>query len=189
MKLKSGENMFVVGGIAVIAILIVFIVLLVGINKKEKSVSDLPIQMSLDGKLATDGRYQDEVCGISFNYPKTWLKSDIKLPLSQEPLSYVVFNEPAKGNLSPKNSIFFFICYDVKKYSFDQFIAQSRLSQGQTGVFDIGSVRWQRMGNFIYTTKGDKLLIFEMFFTKHDLKPEPGYEKVFLDIVKSVKFF
>lgn len=140
-------------------------------------------------KSGSAGEYSDEICKISFKYPKDWTKSNLILPLPQKPLSQATFNEPAKGSLPPKNSILSFICYDAKKYSFDQFMSQSPLSQGQTEVLNVGSTRWQRAGNFIYTTKGDKLLIFEMFFTKYDLKPESGYEKAFLDIVKSIRFF
>lgn len=136
----------------------------------------------------TAGKYSDEICKISFKYPKDWTKSNLILPLPQKPLSEATFNEPAKGSLPPKNSILSFICYDAKKYSFDQFVGQNSLSQGQAEVLNAGSVRWQRADNFVYATKGDKLLIFEMFFTKYDLKPEPGYENIFIDIIKSVQF-
>jgi len=189
-KFKKSTN--IIGVIIIIVILVVSIVLLTMQGGKGKDTNNLLNKLSLDGDFSlstTDGKYQDKVCGISFNYPKNWLKSDIKLPLPQMPLSQVTFNEPIKGSLPPKNSILSFICYNAKKYSFDQFIGQNPLSQGQTEVLNVGSTRWKRVGNFIYTTRGDKLLIFEMFFTKYDLKPEAGYEETFLNILKSVQFF
>ncbi len=176
MEQKSSVGYYIFGGVFVI-ILVLIIVLLVGSGKKEERVNDL-----------SSGKYQDKVCSFSFVYPKNWVKSDINLPLPQKPLSQVTFNEPAQRNSVPKNSILSFICYDAKKYSFDQFMGQNSLGQGQAEVLNAGSTRWQRADNFVYATKGDKLLIFEMFFTKYDLKPEPGYENIFIDIIKSVQF-
>lgn len=184
MEQKSSVGYYIFGGVFVI-ILVLVIVLLVGSGKKEERVNDLSSQLSSGTNLSL-GKYQDKVCSFSFNYPKNWVKSDINLPLPQKPLSQVTFNEPAQRNSAPKNSILSFICYDAKKYSFEQFVAQNLFGQGQTEVLNLGETRWQRAGNFIYTTKGDKLLILEMFFTKYDLKPEAGYEEVFLDIIKSV---
>lgn len=133
-------------------------------------------------------QYVDKICQIRFKYPENWKTTGTVLPLPQKPLSQVVFNEPAKPGSAAKNSILSFICYDAKKYSFDQFIGQSSLFQGQTEVITIGSIKWQRLGNFIYTVKNDKLYIFQMFFTKYDIHPDPHYEQIFLQILQAVQF-
>lgn len=185
MKQKSNQDALIIGVIIAI-VLAVTIVLLTRQGGKGKNISS---DLSLDQKrtLATDGKYQDKICGISFNYPKNWIKSDIRLPLPRKPLSQATFNELAKGSLPPKNSICSLICYDAKKYSFDQFISQSPFSQGGETI-SVDNTQWQRLGNFTYTVKNEKLYIFQMFFTKYDLKPEAGYEAVFLNIIKSVRF-
>ena len=131
--------------------------------------------------------YSDDICKVKFNYPRNWLKSDITLPLPQEPLSQVTFDEPAQKDSPPKNSILSYICYDAKNYSFSQFIEQSPFGS-QTEIINLEETKWQRVGNFIYTTQNNKLIILEMFFTKYDLKPEPGYEETFLNILKTVQF-
>lgn len=133
-------------------------------------------------------QYVDEICQIRFKYPENWEKTDTVLPLPQKSLSQVVFNEPAKPGSAAKNSILSFICYDAKKYSFDQFIGQTSLFQGQEEVITIGSIKWQRLGNFVYTAKDDKLYIFQMFFTKYDIHPDPHYEQIFLQILKTAQF-
>ncbi len=125
--------------------------------------------------------YSDDICKVKFNYPKNWTKSDTILPLPQEPLSQATFDEPGK------NSIFSYICYDANWYSFNQFLEQNPFG-GQAESINAGEAKWQRVGNFIYTTQNNKLIIFEMFFTKYDLKPEPGYEETFLNILKTAQF-
>jgi len=195
MKKKSSENWFIVVGVIIIVILFFVIIIFLIKQSKNNTKSDSfsLTNLSLDGdmlskqKSGVSGKYKDNVCDVSFNYPKNWVKSDVGLSLSPDPLSYAVFNEPAKGNSSPKNSIFSFVCYDAKKYSFDQFVAQNTFSQEQAETISVGSKKWQRLGNFIYIMSDDKLYIFQMFFTKYDLRPESGYEEIFLDIIKSVK--
>ena len=186
MEQKSSVGYYIFGGVFVI-ILVLIVVFLVGSGKKEERVNDLSSQLSSGTNLSL-GKYQDKVCSFSFNYPKNWVKSDINLPLPQKPLSQVTFNEPTQKNSPPKNSILSYICYDAKKYSFEQFVAQNPLASGQIETMNIGGVAFQRMGNFVYATRNDKLYIFQMFFTKYDLKPQAGYEEIFLNIVKSVQF-
>jgi len=126
--------------------------------------------------------YSDDICKVKFGYPKSWTKSGLVLPLPQEPLSQATFDE------LEKKSIFSYICYDAKNYSFSQFLTYNQFGSGGVENIDAGGVKWQRVGNFIYTTQNNKLIIFEMFFTKYDLKPEPGYEETFLNILKTVQF-
>ncbi len=135
---------------------------------------------TIDHKIV--GEYYDDICKVKFGYPKSWTKSSLVLPLPQEPLSQATFDEPGK------NSIFSYICYDAKNYSFSQFLTYNSFSSGGVENIDAGGIKWQRVGNFIYTTQNNKLIIFEMFFTKYDLKPEVGYEETFLNIVKSNQF-
>lgn len=134
------------------------------------------------GKEGGVGEYYDDICQVKFGYPKSWTKSNIILPLPQKPLSEATFNEPGK------NSIFSYICYDAKNYSFNQFLAYNQFGSGGVENIAAAGVKWQRVGNFIYTTQNNKLIIFQMFFTKYDLKPEPGYEDTFLKIIQSVQF-
>ena len=193
MEQESKKPVYVILiALFVLALVPIYILVFKG---KQGSQSNVAGQLSLTGEGLLDaiggkagGEYSDGICKISFQCPKDWLKSDVILPLSQKPLSQVTFNEPAKGNSAPKNSILSFICYDAKKYSFDQFIGQSPAVQGQTETITAGNIKWQRLGNFIYTVKNDKLYILQMFFTKYDLKPEVGYEETFLNIIKSVRF-
>jgi len=139
------------------------------------------------GEGVSTKEYYDDICDVGFNYPKAWTKSNIILPLPQKPLFQITFDEPAQKNKTLKNSIFSFICYDATKYSFDQFIKESPFV-GQIETIDIGEVKWRRVGNFVYTIQNNKLIIFEMFFTKYDLKPEAGYEDIFLNIIQSAQF-
>jgi hypothetical protein len=134
--------------------------------------------------------YKDAACGVSFSYPKYWKKSGTVLPLPQKPISQAVFDEPVTdSNLKPKNSVFSFVCFDGKKYSFDQFYSADLSDQSKSGTINSGGIIWQRIGNFVYTTTpGGKLIIFQMFFTKYDFKPEAGYEEVYMTIVRSVRF-
>ncbi len=190
MAKKSGENrsMIVVG--TIVAVLLFPIVLLL-IKQPAKEREDVNALLSdgLDSsqKFASKGKYADKVCSISFDYPQNWQVSDVKLTLPQPPLSQTTFNEPAKGNSPPKSSIFSFLCYDARQYSFDQFIAQNAFGQKQGETISAGNIKWQRRGNFVYAVKNEKLYIFQMFFTKYDLKPESGYEGIFLDIIRSVR--
>lgn len=189
MKEKSDDNRFVFIGILIIVFLLLAIFILIRHPKNNTQDNTfLSTNLSLDNSKNSEpdnspgGRYTDKTCGISFDYPKNWLISNTKLPLSQKPLAEAVFNE-AGG----KNSIMFFICFDAKKYSFDQFMANNLFSQNQTEMITNGNIKWQRVGNFAYTVKNDKLIIFQMFFTKYDLKPKDNYEQIFLDILKSVQ--
>ncbi len=135
---------------------------------------------TIDHKIG--GEYSDNVCKVKFGYPKSWIKSGLVLPLPQEPLSQATFDEPGK------NSIFSYICYDARYYSFGQFMQSNPFGSGGIEEVNVEGIKWQRVGNFIYTTQNNKLIIFEMFFTKYDLKPEQGYEETFLNIIKSVQF-
>lgn len=174
MKKKLNKGHFFAVGILIAAVLLFAIFILV---KQSKNNTKNGISV----------KYTDKTCGISFDYPKKWAMSDTRLPLSQKPLSEAVFNESGGINSKPKNSILSFICYDAKKYSFDQFIVKNSLKQDQAKAIIADSIKWQRVGNFAYTVKNDKLVIFQMFFTKYDLKPEVGYEEMFLDVLKSVQ--
>jgi len=194
MKEKSDEGQFITIGILIITVLLFVIFILIKLSKnntKSNNFSSTDLSLSdniISGqKSDIDGKYRNKTCNVSFDYPKSWVISNTKLPLSQKPLSEAIFNEPDGKNSKPNNSILIFICYDAKKYSFDQFIAQNPLKQGQTETIIADSIKWQRVGNFAYTIKNDKLVIFQMFFTKYDLKPKVGYEEVFLDIIKSVE--
>lgn len=194
---SPNESKFVIGGILLaIVVLVGGMALLASRGQKGEAVKNVLGELSLSGRPSSDqstglltnaGKYQDEICGVSFAYPEHWVRSDIRLPLPQEPLSQVTFNEPGSENKPAKNSILSYICYDAGKYSFDQFVGQNTLGQ-QTEVISVGQTKWQRVGNFIYTTRNDKLLILQMFFTKYDLNPETGYEETFLQIIKSVRF-
>jgi hypothetical protein len=130
-------------------------------------------------------QYQDDTCNLTFSIPQDWEKSDITLPLPQQPLSQATFNQPASQNTPAKNSILSFICYDASEYSFSQFLDQNP-TQAQTSQLKIGGLEWKRTGTFAHTTKNNQLLIFQMFFTKHDLKPRSGYEEQFMKTLESV---
>lgn len=137
-------------------------------------------------KSSTAGEYRDEVCRIAFKYPQNWLKAERVVSLPQKPLAVAVFDEPSQGKKAAKNSLFSYFCFDARKYSFEQFIGQTFL---KPETFSTAQANWQRIGNFIFTTKNDKLIIFQMFFTRYDLKPEVGYEDAFLNLVESTNFF
>jgi hypothetical protein len=188
MKKKPNNNQFVLVGIFTVILLFLTAFILIGYFTNNAQNNDLlPTNLFLDNNWSpgsgnnASGKYTDKTCSVSFDYPKSWLISNTKLPLSQTPLAEVVFNE-ADG----KNSIMSFICFDAKTYSFDQFIADSPFGQNQTETMTIGDLKWQREGSFTHTVKNNKLLIFQMFFTKYDLKPKDGYEQILLDILKSV---
>lgn len=144
-------------------------------------------RLSFEGtRTGIPGKYKDEVCGISFAYPRHWTPSEDPLPLPQEPLSQAVFDEPPADDRPLTSAILSFICYDATRYSFDQFLGQSPFER--EAVMTIGGVEWKRRGNFLYTVQDGKLLILHMAFARHDLKPRPGYEETFLGIVESVRF-
>jgi uncharacterized protein YneF (UPF0154 family) len=189
MKEESDDNRFVLVGISIIVFLLLGIFVL--IRRPKNNTQDntfLSTNLSLNNSKNSEsdnnssGKYTDKACSTSFDYPKNWIISNTKLPLSQKPLTEAVFNE--NGG---KNSIMFFICFDAKKYSFDQFMANNPFNQNQTEMMTIGNLKWQRVGNFAHTVKNDKLIIIQMFFTKYDLKPKDDYEQIFLDILKSVR--
>jgi hypothetical protein len=151
----------------ILAGLLILVLILVFGNKK----GDSEETEIIDHKIV--GEYYDDTCEVKFGYPKSWTKSNLILPLPQKPLSEATFNEPGK------NSIFSYICYDAQNYSFSQFLTYNSFSSGGIENIDTGGVKWQRVGNFIYTTQKNKLIIFEMFFTKYDLNPGQGYEETF----------
>jgi len=193
MKEKSDEGQFIAIGILIITVLLFVIFILIKLSKNNtKNDSFVSINLPLDDNIISekkndiDGKYKDKTCNVSFDYPKSWVISNTKLPLSQEPLSEAVFDEPSGGNPKSKSSILSFICYDAKKYSFDQLMTQNPLNQGQAELIT-ANIKWQRVGTFAYAVKNERLLIFQMFFTKYDLKPKTGYEEIFLDILKSVR--
>jgi len=169
---KTGKKKFIY--LALAGLLVLIVILVLANRKAEQGEGG-----EASHKLAK--QYSDSVCQVKFQYPESWTKSGLILPLSQKPLSEATFDEPGK------KSIFSYICYDATKYSFDQFIKESSFA-GQIESINVGEVRWQRVGNFLYTVQNNKLIIFEMFFTKYDLKPEPGYEETFLNIIQSVQF-
>jgi len=130
-----------------------------------------------------NGNYQDNICGVSFDYPSNWRKSGFNLPLPQKPLSQIIFDEPVSGSNKAKNSIFSYICYDSSKYSFDQFVEGDQNKENVS----FGQTNWTRAGTYMSTVKNGKLIIFQMFFTKYDMNPQSQYEGIFLNIAKSLK--
>ncbi|MDD3940406.1 MAG: hypothetical protein PHQ01_02420 [Candidatus Pacebacteria bacterium] len=176
---KDDLRFIVVGGCIILGLILVIIVILFLGSKKDKSFTDN--NLSLDNIAASsrngDGVFQDKICGVSFKIPKEWLKSSTKLPLPQVPLAQAVFDE------NNKKSIFSYICYD-EKYSFGQFNENTEL---KPEVVSLGGTDFTRVGNFVYFNKNNKLIIFQMFFTKNDVKPEKGYEEKLMAILGSVK--
>jgi len=131
-------------------------------------------------------RYVSSECGVEFEYPRNWVRSDIRLSLPQEPLAWVVFDEMV-GEIVEKRSLFSLFCYDASKYSFEQFFGGDAIGREMGGGVTTESLKWERVGNFAYTIKEDKLLIAQMFFTKFDLKPQNGYEQTFMNILSSMR--
>lgn len=131
-------------------------------------------------------RYVSSECGVEFEYPKNWVRSDIRLSLPQEPLVRVVFDE-MMGGVVEKRSLFSLFCYDASLYSFEQFFGGEVIGKEMMGTVTTESLKWERVGNFAYTIKGDKLLIVQMFFTRFDLKPQNGYEQTFMSILNSMR--
>ncbi len=175
---KNDLRFIVVGGCIILGLILVIIIILFLGNKKDKSFADnnLPLNNVVAGS-NNGGSFQDKICGISFKIPKEWIKSSTKLPLPQVPLAQAVFDE------NNKKSIFSYICYD-EKYSFGQFNENTEL---KPEVVSLGGTDFTRVGNFVYFNKNNKLIIFQMFFTKNDVKPEAGYEEKLMVILGSVK--
>lgn len=188
---KDKDSQFILVGVIVIAVLIFAIIVIIVSagspnGEKSKNNQQLSLEDNIKGQqVNTSGKFKDETCDVSFSYPNYWRKSDIKLPLPQEPLSQVTFDEPASQDSGPKNSIFSFICYDAQEYSVEEFIGQNPFSPEE--AMNVGSLKWKRNGNFVYLVKNGKLLIFQMFFTKNDIKPITGYEDLYVNIIKSAQ--
>jgi hypothetical protein len=175
---KDDLRFIVVGGCIILGLVLVIIVILFLGNKKDKSLADNNLSLnSIAVGSNNGGSFQDKICGISFKIPKEWIKSSTKLPLPQVPLAQAVFDE------NNKKSIFSYICYD-EKYSFGQFNENTEL---KPEVVSLGDTDFTRVGNFVYFNKNNKLIIFQMFFTKNDVKPEKGYEEKLMVILGSVK--
>jgi hypothetical protein len=187
MNSKQGNN-----SILIALLIIIMLMIVVGrsfLKQDRYSVEyghDRQLSLTEGARTGIPGKYQDEVCGISFSYPRHWTPSEDHLPLPQEPLSQAMFDEPSADDRPLTSAIFSFICYDATRYSFDQFLGQSPFEREE--MMTIGVIEWQRRGNFLYTVREGKLLILHMAFAKHDLKPRPGYEETFLGIVESVRF-
>lgn len=179
-KISKDELRFVViGGCVILGLILVIIVILFLGKNKEKSFTknNLPLNNIVANSRTGTGIYQDKVCTISFKIPKDWVKSSTKLPLPQVPLAQAVFDE------GTKKSIFSYICYD-DKYSFSQFNENTDL---KPEMVSLNGTDFTRVGNFVYFNKNNKLIIFQMFFTKNDVKPETGYEEKLVAILGSVK--
>lgn len=180
MKLSKNEKMFF--GICglIIVVLIIIIAVVSGLNKQNKKRSNDYLSLSGTGSLektaVENGKFSDSICGISFEVPNGMIKSTTVLPLPQEPLSQMVFDDGVN------KSVFSYICYD-DKYTFDQFGGSSDL---KVGILTAGGKNFSRAGNFVYFNKGDKLIIFQMFFTKNDLEPKSGYEEKLVKMLESV---
>jgi len=179
-KVNKDDSRFIVVGIFIIGGLILLILVVAFINKDMEKSSINSANISLDKTVDVIGNknniYQDKICNLSFKIPNNWQKSLTKLPLPQEPLVQTVFDEGGK------KSVFSYICYD-DKYSFDQFNNNSDLKPEQIKV---NNIDFTRVGNFVYFNRGDKLIIFQMFFTKNDIEPVAGYEEKLLAILQSI---
>ena len=164
-----------------IVVLIVVALIIYGLNSQNKKLGDNRY-LSLDGgitkeKVSVNGSiFSDNVCSVSFEIPAGMNKSLTTLPLPQDPLSQVVFDDGIN------KSAFSYICYD-DKYTFDQFSGSGEL---KTEVLTVGNKSFSRAGNFVYFNKGDKLIIFQMFFTKNDLEAKSGYEEKLMKVLESV---
>jgi hypothetical protein len=170
------------------AIFFLLIVLVVfSLAKQPKPISVGDSSSINNNQIYSKGKFQDKTCQVSFEYPPAWVKSEVVPSFSREPLVVAVFNEPAKIGASAKNSIFTYLCYSADEYTFEQLIPLTPFEQNKIESLTIAGQKWQRVGNFVYTVKNSKLIIFQMFFTKFDLKPEPGYEEILLKIMESVE--
>lgn len=179
-KIDKKDSKFVVVGIFIIFGLILLIIIILPLSKNEKK-SFNNVNLSLNKTtVITSGKndvFQDKICNLSFKVPGNWQKSLTKLPLPQPPLTQAVFDE------NNKKSIFSYICYD-EKYSFNQFNDSTDLKP--EGI-RVNNVDFTRVGNFVYFNKNNKLVIFQMFFTKNDIKPETGYEEKLMAVLGSIK--
>jgi len=178
-KKDKNDLKFIVVGVSIICGLILLIIIILSLNKnRKKSFSNTNLSLNnTTTVVGKDGIYQDKICSLSFKIPSNWQKSSTKLPLPQIPLAQAVFDE------NNKKSIFSYICYD-EKYSFNQFNDSTDLKP--EGI-RVNNVDFTRVGNFVYFNKGNKLIIFQMFFTKSDIKPETGYEEKLMAILGSIK--
>lgn len=180
---KNDKKFFLVCGLIVI-ILILIISVMSGLNnknnknKKNKNGQYLSLDKNENAKkiLVENGKFSDDICGITFEIPSGMVKSLISLPLPQKPLSQAVFDDEMN------KSVFSFICYDGK-YTFDQFKGDGDL---KTETLTVGGKNFSRTGNFVYFNKGGKLIIFQMFFTKNDVEVKNGYEEKLSKILGSV---
>jgi len=179
-KIDKSDSRFIVMGVSIMCGLILLIIIILVLAKNEKKSfnnTNLSLDKTTTATNGKDGIYQDKVCNLTFKIPNNWQKSSTKLPLPQIPLTQAVFDE------NNKKSIFSYICYD-EKYSFNQFNDSADLKP--EGV-RVNNIDFTRVGNFVYFNKGNKLIIFQMFFTKNDIKPETGYEEKLMTILGSVK--
>ena len=181
MTLDLNKKLLIIAGLAIGFIFIVILLIASTSNKQGKE--------NQTGKeitfVAQNGQYQDKICNLTFPYPNHWVISEIELPLAKEALSQAVFNQPAGNNQPTKNSILSYFCYSAQEYTAQQLLGE--IFSGTTEQITFNNYEWHRNGNFIYTTINDKLIIFQMFFTKYDIKPKPGYEETFLEIIENVK--
>ena len=151
----------------------------------------LPSGTGLTGQVSSggsSGKYQDSTCNITFSYPTNWAKSDIELPLIPPPISQNTFDEPVAGGRTIKKSIFSYMCFDASKMTAEQILGELVSSVGSSEIYNLNNLSWERRGNYVYTTSKNKLIVLEMFFTKYDATPLAGYEEIFQNIIKSVKF-
>lgn len=180
-KINKNDLKFIVVGISVICGLILTIIIILSLSKNEKkSFNNTNLSLNKTTTATTgnnNGTFQDKICNLSFKIPNNWQKSSTKLPLPQPPLTQAVFDE------NNKKSIFSYICYD-EKYSFNQFNDSTDLKP--EGI-RVNNVDFTRVGNFVYFNKNNKLIIFQMFFTKNDIKPETGYEEKLMAVLGSIR--
>lgn len=180
-KINKNDLKFIVVGISVICGLILAIIIILSLNKNgKKSFDNTNLSLNKTTTATTNGKsdvFQDKTCNLSFKIPGNWQKSSTKLPLPQPPLTQAVFDE------NNKKSIFSYICYD-EKYSFNQFNDNTDLKP--EGI-RLNNIDFTRVGNFVYFNKNNKLVIFQMFFTKNDIKPETGYEEKLMAVLGSIK--
>lgn len=185
MDKTATDQKFIAIGIFIIFGLILVIVLVMA-SRKDTQDANPTSYMQLDSTTTSLKKensagakvIQDKVCNVTFAVPTGWSQSVSKLPLPQAPLSQIVFDE------NNKKSIFSYICYD-SKYSFDQFIGDNTDLKGEP--FKVGVIDFTRVGNFVYFTKQNKLIILQMFFTKNDINPVAGYEEKLQAILASIK--
>lgn len=177
----------VASGVVVFIVVLIVILIFKSQNSVDSGGNNSSVSLSESFKNQAKGGlkpYQDPKCKVNFSYPDNWELSSLKLPLPQKPLSAVTFDELTQTGSPKKNSIFSYICYDAKKYSFNDLVPLDIQEEAMT----IGNTKWKRKSNFVYTIHNDKLLIFQMFFTKNDIKPLSGYEELFIKIIQSVKY-